>query len=414
MDIIVVGGGAAGMMAAAQAAMMGARVTLVEKNEKNGKKIYITGKGRCNLTNDCSEQEFLENVVRNPKFLYSSISAFGIADVMNYVQDKGVKLKVERGNRVFPVSDKSSDIIKALERGMQAAGVKTLLNITVKELIIKEGSVAGVVTDKGIINADAVILATGGCSYPQTGSDGAGFALAKQAGHEITKLRPALVPINTQEKDHSLLQGLSLKNVKLCAKKGKKELFAMQGEMLFTHFGVSGPLVLTMSSILGEQELSQLDIFIDLKPALSLEQLNNRIIKDMLACGNKRFKNSLGGLAPVTLGQEIVKLSGIDPEKRADQLSRPERERLVELFKHFPVKAVSYRGFNEAIITRGGVSVKQVNSSTMESKLVSGLYFAGEMLDVDALTGGFNLQIAFSTGYLAGVSAVNKIKEAHP
>ena len=409
MDIIVIGGGAAGMMAAAQAGMMGARVTLLEKNEKNGKKIYITGKGRCNLTNDCSRQEFLANVVKNPKFLYSSISAFTSQDVMQYVEARGIKLKVERGNRVFPVSDKSSDIIKALERAMSQAGVKVLLNTAVKELIIEQNRVAGVLTHKGSMKADAVIVATGGCSYPQTGSDGGGFALARQAGHEVTKLRPALVPVNTASVSPEL-QGLSLKNVRLCAQKGKKELFSLQGEMLFTHFGVSGPLVLTMSSMLGE-DLAELDIFIDLKPALSLEQLNNRIIKDMLASGNKRFKNSLGGLAPSSLIPEIIKRSGVDPEKRADQLTRPEREALVSVFKHFKLDATTYRGFNEAIITRGGVSVKQVNSSTMESKLVSHLYFAGEMLDVDALTGGFNLQIAFSTGCLAGVSAAKKIME---
>lgn len=410
MDIIVIGGGAAGMMAAAQAGMMGARVTLLEKNEKNGKKIYITGKGRCNLTNACSEQEFLANVVCNPKFLYSSISAFTYQDVMQCVEAQGVKLKVERGNRVFPVSDKSSDIIKALERAMNSVGVRTLLNTEVKKLIIQHDRVTGVLTDKGEMKADAVIVATGGCSYPQTGSDGGGFALAKQAGHEITKLRPALVPINTASASPEL-QGLSLKNVRLCAKKGKKEIFSLQGEMLFTHFGVSGPLVLTMSSMLGDNKLEELDIFIDLKPALDGEQLNNRIIKDMLASGNKRFKNSLGGLAPSSLIPEIIKRSGIDPEKRADQLTRPEREALVSVFKHFKLDATTYRGFNEAIITRGGVSVKQVNSSTMESKLVSRLYFAGEMLDVDALTGGFNLQIAFSTGYLAGVSAAEKIME---
>lgn len=409
MDVIVVGGGAAGMMAAAQAALCGANVTLIEKNEKTGKKIYITGKGRCNVTSNCGNTEFLENVVKNPRFLYSAINSFNAEDLQKYIEANGTALKVERGNRVFPVSDKSSDIIKALNKAMADAGVKVLLNTTVKSLIIKDGSVAGVLTSNGELKAHAVILTTGGCSYPQTGSDGKSFELARQAGHEVTKLTPALVPINTSDGYLADLQGLSLKNVKLCAQKGKKMLFSQQGEMLFTHFGISGPLVLTMSSMLPQEQLADIDVFIDLKPALTSQQLDSRIIKDMLLCGNKRFKNSLAGLAPSALQGVIVSLSGIDPNKRADQLSREERTRLVNIFKHFPIRATSYRGFNEAIITRGGVELKQINSSTMESKITKGLYFAGEMLDTDALTGGFNLQIAFSTGYLAGISAAHNI-----
>ncbi|MBR3751379.1 MAG: NAD(P)/FAD-dependent oxidoreductase [Clostridia bacterium] len=409
MNIIVIGGGAAGMMAAAQAAMCGASVTLIEKNEKTGKKIYITGKGRCNVTNDCSEAELLENVVRNPRFLYSAVNSFNSEDLKNYIEANGVPLKVERGNRVFPVSDKSSDIIKALNRGMENAGVKVLLNTEVKRLIIDNCSACGVLTSRGEMRADAVILTTGGCSYPQTGSDGKGFELARQAGHTVTKLTPALVPINTSDSFLPELQGLSLKNVRLCAQKGKKLLFSQQGEMLFTHFGISGPLVLTMSSTVPCELISELDVYIDLKPALSMEQLDSRIIKDMLSCGNKRFKNSLTGLAPSALQGVLVSLSGIDPNKRADQLSREERTRLASLFKHFTLNVSSFRGFNEAIITRGGVELKEINSSTMESKITKGLYFAGEMLDTDAFTGGFNLQIAFSTGYLAGVSAAQSI-----
>ena len=330
--------------------------------------------------------------------------------MQNFVENNGIKLKVERGNRVFPVSDKSSDIIKAFVRALDDANVKVLLNTRVTELVLNNGKVCGVRCGKKSYEADSVVLATGGCSYQQTGSDGKAFQMVKDAGHNVTPLLPALVPLNTKTV-HPILQGLSLKNVMLCAKIGKKMLFSQQGEMLFTHFGISGPLVLTMSSMLQRDDISQMDIYIDLKPALTREQLENRIIKDMLACGGKRFKNSLGGLAPSNLQPILVELSQIDGEKRADQLSRAERERLVELFKHFPLDVVSYRGFNEAIITRGGVDVKEVNSSTMESKLVNGLYFAGEMLDVDALTGGFNLQIAFSTGYLAGMNAAISFQE---
>lgn len=403
MKTIIVGGGPAGMMAALRASAFGETV-LLEKNEKLGKKLYITGKGRCNVTNDCSAAELLENVPRNPKFLFSAVNRFTPGQLKEMLERLGVPLKTERGGRVFPQSDKSSDIIRALARGLEAAGAEIRTGTEVTGLLTGDGEVTGVITDKGRISADAVIMATGGCSYPQTGSDGQGLALVKRAGHGITQLRPALVPLNTSDSYVPQLQGLTLKNVSLNAQKGKKLLFSRQGELLCTHFGLSGPLTLTMSSVLAPEELAGLDIYIDLKPALSPEQLDNRLIRDFLGCGGRKLKNMLSGLAPSSLQPVLIGLSGANGDKRADQLSRKERESLVSVLKHFPVHAVSYRGFNEAIITRGGVDVRQVNSSTMESRLIKRLFLAGEMLDVDAFTGGYNLQIAFSSGFLAGES----------
>lgn len=401
MTTIVVGGGAAGMLAAAEAAKYG-QTLLLEKGEKLGKKIYITGKGRCNVTNDCTQQDFMLNVPRNPKFLYSAIHALPPQALMEIVTRNGTELKTERGNRVFPVSDKSSDIIKALKTNLERAGVQVQYHATVTKLLSDQGQICGVQVGTKTLPCDRVILATGGISYAQTGSDGSGFNLAKSLGHTVITPRPALVPLNTSDEYLPDLQGLSLKNVALCANLGKKKLFNQQGEMLFTHFGLSGPLVLTLSSTLEEEQLKQAGVYIDLKPALTLKQLDNRLIRDFSKNPQKRLKNSLTELAPSSLQPVLVKLSGVDGDKRVDQLSRPERQKLAETFKHFPVHVTGFRGFNEAIITRGGISVKEVHSSTMESKLVKGLFFSGEMLDVDAFTGGFNLQVAFCTGYLAG------------
>lgn len=416
--VIVIGGGAAGMMAACAAAKAGTEVTLYEKNEKLGKKIFITGKGRCNLTNACDTQELFESIPRNPKFLYSAIYGYDNFQVMNFFEQNGTKLKVERGNRVFPVTDHSSDVIAALKRAMNELGVEIVLNTPVQGIVTKrEDSDKTVVCGVELANhkkeqADAVILATGGCSYTSTGSTGDGYQLAEKLGHQIVECHPSLVPFTAKEDYVKQLMGLSLKNVRVSIWKGKKQLFSDFGEMLFTHFGVSGPLLLSASSIVNDAiTKGELSMEIDLKPALTEEQLDKRILREFADAPNKQFANAIGSLYPSKLTPVIIRLCGILPEKRVNEITKNEREALIHITKHFPVTLTGLRGFEEAIITRGGVSVKQVNPSTMESKLVDGLYFAGELLDVDALTGGFNLQIAWSSGFLAGSSAAEAMTE---
>lgn len=404
--VIVVGGGPAGMMAALSAAENGHSVILLEKNEKLGKKLFITGKGRCNITNAGDMDALFENVVTNPKFLYSAFYAYDNFRVIDFFETHGVKTKTERGNRVFPVSDHSSDVITALSRALKRAGVLVKLHTKVTGLWIEGGTVLGVVLEKGKkISADAVVLATGGCSYQSTGSDGDGYTFAENCGHTVTERRPSLAPLTAKESYVKELQGLSLKNVKVTVKKQKKVLYEEFGEMLFTHFGVSGPLILSASSLVGKElENGELAMRIDLKPALSAEQLDRRILRDFDANKNRAFKNAIQGLLPGKMLQAIPALSGISPDKKVNEITKEERGRLTALLKAFPVTLNGMRGFDEAIITQGGVSVKEINASTMESKRVLGLYFAGEMIDVDALTGGFNLQIAWSTGFLAGSS----------
>lgn len=405
-NVIVVGGGAAGMTAAIAAAGAGHSVRLYEKNEKLGKKLFITGKGRCNVTNACDVEELLAGVVNNSRFLYSSFYGFTNQDMMELVERSGCPLKVERGNRVFPVSDKSSDVIKALADQMRDLGVEVHLNTPVNALALEDGRVAGVRIRGGKeeVPADAVVVATGGLSYPTTGSTGDGFEFARQAGHRVTELSPALVPFNVKEVDLAKeLQGLALKNVEVAVLDGKRELYREFGEMLFTHFGVSGPVLLSASSFCAKAiHKKPLTLVIDLKPALTEKQLDERILRDFGEAKNKQFKNTLNHLYPAKLVPVMIRLSGISPEKQVNEITKAERERLVELTKHFTMTLVSLRDYKEAIITQGGVSVKEINPSTMESKLVRGLYFAGEVLDLDAVTGGFNLQIAWSTGWAAG------------
>lgn len=409
--VIVIGGGAAGMMAACMAAVEGAHVTLLEKNEKTGKKIYITGKGRCNLTNACQREEFLENVITNPKFLYSAFAQLDNQAVMNFFEKAGCRLKTERGDRVFPVSDHSSDVIAALNGELKKNRVQVMLHTEVSELLLEEGSVKGVLLSDGKkLHADAVIIATGGRSYESTGSTGDGYRFAKQAGHTIKDLRPSLVPFVVKEEWCKKLQGLSLKNVAVTLKKEKKKIYEGFGEMLFTHFGVSGPLILSASSFYTAKYSGQeVLLTIDLKPAMDREQLDKRILRDFEENAGKQFKNALDKLLPAKLIPVMVELSGIDPHKKTNEVTKKERSRLLELFKELKLTVNGCRGYGEAIITGGGVNVKEIDPKTMGSRLVNGLYFAGEVMDVDALTGGFNLQIAWSTGALAGKSAGEKI-----
>lgn len=404
--VIVVGGGAAGMLAAIAAAENGHKVVLLEQNEKLGKKIFITGKGRCNVTNACEVEKLFENVITNPKFLYSAIYGFDNSAIMTLLEQAGCPLKVERGERVFPISDHSSDVIAALQRILKKKQVEIRLHTKVKKLWIEENHICGVVLGNGQKEvADAVIVATGGLSYPTTGSTGDGYQMAKEAGHTIKECYPSLVPFETVEGWCRELQGLSLKNVDLTMYDGKKVVYQGFGEMLFTHFGVSGPLVLSASSFYGKcKKKEEVTLVLDLKPALSEEQLDKRVLRDFEEAQNKQFKNALNGLFPAKLVPVMINLSGIEPEKKVNEITKEERKNLVYLIKHLTMQVSGTRDFNEAIITRGGIHVKEVNPSTMESKLVEGLYFAGEVLDLDALTGGFNLQIAWSTGYLAGSS----------
>lgn len=405
-NVIVVGGGAAGMMAAIAAAEHGHSVVLLEQNEKLGKKIYITGKGRCNVTNACEMDKLFENVICNPKFLYSAFYGFDNNQMMALLEEAGCPLKIERGERVFPVSDHSSDVIAALRRVLEKRQVEIRLHTKVKALWMEDAHIRGVVLNNGQREgAEAVILATGGLAYPTTGSAGDGYRMAQEAGHTIKECSPSLVPFETAEDWCKELQGLSLKNVNLTMYDGKKEIYQGFGEMLFTHFGLSGPLVLSASSFYGKcRKKEDVTLVLDLKPALSEEQLDKRVLRDFEEARNKQFKNALNGLFPAKLVPVMTALSGIEPEKKIHEITKEERRYLVHLIKHLTMNVKGTRDFSEAIITRGGIHVKEVNPSTMESKLVKGLYFAGEILDLDALTGGFNLQIAWSTGHLAGTS----------
>lgn len=404
--VIVIGGGPAGMMAAYAAASVGHKVTLLEQNEKLGKKLYITGKGRCNITNASDMDNLFANVMSNRKFLYSAFYTFDNEQVVNFFEDQGLHTKVERGNRVFPVSDHSSDVIAALSRALKLQGVDVHLHTKVQSLMIHADEACGVTLSSGrTLDADKVIVATGGVSYPSTGATGDGYRMAEESGHALVKSTPSLVPFETKEEWVKDLQGLSLRNVTVSIYNGKKKLYEDFGEMLFTHFGVSGPLVLSASGMIKATQFEQeLDMFVDLKPALDEEQLDKRILREFDAAMNKQFKNVIGSLMPAKMIPVMIQLSGIDPDKKVNEVSREERQHLVHLLKKLPMTITGLRGWNEAIITKGGVSVKDINPSTMESKKVGGLYFCGEVLDLDALTGGYNLQIAWSTGYLAGIS----------
>lgn len=453
--VAVIGGGAAGMMAAVAAAEAGHKVSLYEKNEKLGKKLYITGKGRCNVTNNCTVEELLEAVCVNRKFLYSAFYGFDSQSVMRFFEETGLPLKTERGNRVFPVSDHSSDVIAALAKRLRQSGVRIYLNTEVAEVLVEDSAAKGPdqsqkagnaseeqdreagntteqvnqgrirgkapdqkqrvadsvpacvrglrLADGSTVEADVVIVATGGVSYRTTGSTGDGHRFAKSCGHTVTELSPSLVPVETKGEWAQRLQGLSLRNVEVRILDGRKELYRAFGEMMFTHFGVTGPLILTASSVIQKRLAAHpLELLIDLKPALDEHQLDARILREFEAAKNKQFKNALSALYPSKLIPVMIEHSEIPPEQAVHDISRAQRERLVQLTKHFPLTLTRLRGYNEAIITRGGVSVKQVNPATMESRVVRGLRFAGEVLDLDAVTGGFNLQIAWSTGYAAG------------
>lgn len=404
--VIIIGGGAAGMFAALGAAQTGHKVMLIEQNEKLGKKIYITGKGRCNLTNACDTEEIFENIPRNAKFLYSAIYTYDNFRVMDFFEKNGMPIKTERGNRVFPISDHSSDVIATLQRALKKEKITVHLNAKVKHIMTENGQAIGVeMADGKNILADAVVLATGGKSYPATGSTGDGYLFAKQLGHTIEPLRPSLVPMTVKEEYCMQMQGLSLKNVQATIKDEDKILYEAFGEMLFTHFGVSGPLILSASSVVNDRiRKKELTLLIDLKPALSEEQLDTRILRNFDENKNRQFKNAIKGLLPAKMIPIIIALSNIHPDRKINEITKEERKNLVNLIKVFPITLTGLRDFKEAIITRGGISVKEVNPSTMESKLIKGLYFAGEILDIDAYTGGFNLQIAWSTGYLAGSS----------
>jgi len=403
-DSIIIGGGAAGSIAAIVATKLGKKVLVIEKNGRLGKKLLITGKGRCNITNNCDTNELINHVPTNARFLYSAFSQFSPQDVMDFFINLGVPLKTERGNRVFPASDKAKDIVVALEREFNKNNIH-LKEQTVRELIIENGKCIGVKLENNEkVFANSVLIATGGQSYQSTGSTGDGYKFAKQAGHTIVELVPSLVPIEIVEKYCSNMMGLSLKNITLSLYEKEKCIYKELGEMLFTHFGVSGPLVLSASSHIREFKQNKFTIKIDLKPALSIEQLDKRIQRDFADATNKNFINSLHALLPTKIIPTIVKLSGIPGDLKVNQITKEQRQEFVLLLKNFSLTIKGFRPLEEAIITSGGVSVKEINPKTMESKKVSGLFFAGEVMDVDAYTGGFNLQIAFSTGYLAGLN----------
>lgn len=403
--VIVVGGGASGMISAYYSAMRGMDVVLIERNEKLGKKIYITGKGRCNVTASVDSRDFLQNIPTNPKFLQSAIYSFSPSDMMELLNRYGLELVVERGNRVFPKSQHASDVIKTLTRMLDEANVKVKLNERVKK-ISKTNEIFDVETDLGSYECDAVIIATGGFSYKMTGSSGDGYAFAKSLGHKVTPLLPALVGIETKE-NLSSLAGLSLKNVSLTAYLGEKALGNEFGEMLFTHTGLSGPIVLSLSSIINKKPLSEIRLVLDLKPALDEKTLDNRILRDFEKNKNKEFKNSLDELLPKSLIPFIIERSGISKDKKVNSITAVERQRLLFTLKNLEFKVKKLGDIDTAIVTSGGVDVKEINPKNMESKLVKNLHFTGEVIDVDGLTGGYNLQIAFSTGYLAGNNILN-------
>ncbi len=404
--VIVVGGGAAGLMAAYKAAVRGARVTIIEKNERMARKVMITGKGRCNVTNDTDVKGLIASVTGDGRFLYSAFNNFSASDTMEFFEDKGVALKTERGNRVFPVSDKAVDIVDALVNAVKRAGCE-IVNGQVSELDVLNGEVKGVIlTDKRRYPAESVIVATGGVSYPQTGSTGDGYTFARQVGHTVTDLSPSLVPVTVKEGFCSELQGLSLKNIeiKVLKEDNKRVVYEDFGELVFTHYGLSGPVILSASAFIKEPSSCTYKILIDLKPALDNAKLDERILRDFAKYSNRDFINSLSDLLPRKMVPVVVKLSGIKPSAKINQITREQRLKLVELLKSLTLTVTGFRPIEEAIITKGGVALKEIDPKTMQSKIVKGLYFAGEVLDVDAFTGGFNLQIAFSTGYTAGNS----------
>jgi flavoprotein family protein len=410
-NVCVIGGGASGLMAAYAAAENGNRVVLLEKNEKLGKKIYITGKGRCNITNDIPPDEFLQNVVHGAKFLTGAIYSFPPKKVVEFFESHGLSVKTERGGRVFPVSDHASDVTKTLERACKSVGVEIRLGETVKKISLRTSSdisamphIAGVETDKQTYPCDEAVVCTGGLSYPSTGSTGDGYRFAKDCGLFVTDLKPGLCGINLQGTFYKDLQGLSLKNVSLTAKRENKILYQSFGEMLFTHFGISGPLVLSLSSVINRSDLKGVTLFLDLKPALDFDTLDRRLLRDFKKYKNKQLLNAMCELLPQKMIATVLSAAGISEKKNVNVLTKEERFRLLNALKEFPVKPVGLRGFEEAIITSGGVELSEINPKTMEAKKVSGLRFCGEVLDADAFTGGYNLQIAFSTGYAAGRS----------
>lgn len=406
-EVVVIGGGAAGVMAACTAAEQGHSVTLIEKNERIGRKVMITGKGRCNVTNATyTVEELLENIPVNPRFLYSAFHCFMPVDTMELFESLGVPLKIERGNRVFPVSDKAVDIVDAMDRYLKQAGVHRLTD-EVEHLCIEDGVITGVATKHhGTVDAYAVVVATGGLSYPRTGSTGDGYRLAKEAGHTVTDLIPSLVPMTSDDRSCADMQGLSLRNVDVSVVDVRtgKTVYSDFGEMLFTHFGVSGPVILSASSHLHELQKGEYELRIDLKPALSDEQLEARLLRDFEQNSNKDFRNSLNDLLPKSMIPVFLRKTGVNPYKKVNQITKEERRQVLATLRQFTIPLTGFRPVEEAIVTSGGVNVKEVDPKTMESKKVQGLYFAGEVLDVDAYTGGFNLQIAFSTGRLAGLS----------
>lgn len=407
-DVVIIGGGAAGMFAAVHCGRFGKKTAVIEKNDVYGKKLLITGKGRCNVTNNCDNETFLKNVPTNPRFLFSSINGFSCEDTMNFFEWAGIPLKTERGNRVFPQSDKASDIVSALVKECRQAGVEFIKDEAV-ELVIENGAAVGARCVNDTYMCDKLLVATGGRSYPKTGSTGDGYAFAQQAGHTVIAPKASLVPIVTKEKYPAEMMGLSLKNVTLSVYRNNdaKPLFSEQGEMLFTHFGISGPLTLSASSHIrntSDGESGKYRISIDLKPALTEQQLDKRVLRDFQEAKNRDFQNSLGKLLPAKMIPVIVKRSGIEGTKKVNEITREERQRLVRLIKGFELTMDKFRPVDEAIITSGGVCTKEISPKTMESKLVKNLYFAGEVIDCDAYTGGFNLQIAFSTAYAFAVN----------
>lgn len=402
-DVIIVGGGAAGSLAGAYCGEWGKKTIIFEPNGRIGKKLAITGKGRCNVTNNCTNDQLMKNIPINSKFLYSAFSQYSAQDVMSFFEAAGVPLKTERGNRVFPQSDKAADIVSALEKKLKQFGVK-IIKERVSKLLVENGICIGVEAGGKKYTASSVLIATGGKSYPATGSTGDGYTLAKQAGHTVTKLAPSLVPILCNEKYCADMMGLSLRNVMLSLYDNDKKIYSELGEMLFTHFGVSGPLVLSASSHIRSIEKDRYKMLIDLKPGLSLEQLDARILRDFSENKNKIFGNSLPKLLPAKLVPTAVKLSGIEGERKVNLVTREERKKFAALLKSFPLTVKGFRPIEEAIITSGGINIKEINPKTMESKLTPRLFFAGEIIDVDAYTGGFNLQIAFSTAYCAALN----------